>query len=107
MTSLLKKMMILCKKLKRSRKRWLSCREKVQSSQDNHEPMVKKLEKRIIVTRSISQQSHKINDHKIEDKMKLDHIKRYKCSHMGHYASMCSFKQEDIPNQSKRQRSIA
>jgi hypothetical protein len=85
----------------------LKGKEKVQPSQDNHEPVVKKLEKRIIVTRSISQQSHKINDHKIEDKMKLDHIRCYKCSHMGHYASMCSFKQEDNSNQSKRQRSIA
>jgi hypothetical protein len=26
---------------------------------------------------------------------------------MGHYASMCSFKEEDNPNQSKRQRSLA
>jgi hypothetical protein len=26
---------------------------------------------------------------------------------MGHYASMCSFKEEDSPNQSKRQRSLA
>jgi hypothetical protein len=85
----------------------LKRKEKVQPSQDNREPMVKKLEKRTIVTRSISQQSHKINDHKIEDKMKLDHIKCYKCSHMGHYASMCSFKQEDNSNQSKRQRSLA
>jgi hypothetical protein len=49
----------------------LKIKEKVQPSQDNREPMVKKLEKRIIVTRSISQQNHKINDHKIEDKMKL------------------------------------
>jgi hypothetical protein len=85
----------------------LKGKEKVQPSQDNREPMVKKLEKRIIVTRSISQQRHKINDHKIEDKEKLDHIKCYKCSHMGHYASTCSFKQEDNSNQSKRQRSLA
>jgi phage shock protein A len=85
----------------------LKGKEKVQPSQDNCEPMVKKLEKRIIITRSISQQSYKINDHNISNKKKLDPIKCYKCSHMGHYASMCSFKEEDNPNQSKRQRSIA
>jgi hypothetical protein len=85
----------------------LKGKEKVQPSQDNREPMVKKLEKKIIVTRSIFQQSHKINDHKISDKMKLDHIKCCKCSHMGHYATMCSFKQEDNSNQSKRQISLA
>jgi hypothetical protein len=85
----------------------LKRKEKVQPSQDNREPIVKKLEKRIVVTRSISQQSNKINDHKIEDKMKLDHIKCYKCSHMRHYASMCSFKQEDNSNQSKRKKSLA
>jgi cell division protein FtsB len=33
----------------------LKGKEKVQPSQDNREPMVKKLEKRIIVTQSISQ----------------------------------------------------
>jgi hypothetical protein len=82
-------------------------KEKAQPSQDNREPMVKKLEKRIIVTRSISQQSHKISVHKISNKKKLDHIKCYKCSHMGHYASMCSFKKEDNSNQSKRQTSLA
>jgi hypothetical protein len=85
----------------------LKGKEKVQPSQYNREPMVKKLEKRTIITRSISQQNLKINDHKTNDKEKLDHIKCYKCSHMGHYASMCSFKQEDNPNQSKRQRSLA
>jgi hypothetical protein len=46
----------------------LKRKEKVQPSQDNCEPMVKKFEKRIIVTRSISQQSHKVNDHKISNK---------------------------------------
>jgi hypothetical protein len=35
----------------------LKGKEKVQPSQDNREPMVNKLEKRIIVTRSISQQT--------------------------------------------------
>jgi hypothetical protein len=80
----------------------LKGKEKVEPSQDNCEPMVKKLEKRTIITRSISQQSLKINDHKTNDKEKLNHIKCYNCSHMGHYASMCLFKEEDNPNQSKR-----
>jgi hypothetical protein len=71
----------------------LNGKEKVQPSQDNREPMVKKLEKRKIVTRSISQQSLKINDHKTNDKEKLDHIKCHK--------------EENNPNLSKRQRSLA
>jgi hypothetical protein len=85
----------------------LKGKEKVLPSQDNREPMMKKLEKRIIVTRSISQQSHKINYYKTNNKNKLDHIKCYKCSHMRHYASMCSLKEEGNPNQSKRQRSLS
>jgi len=85
----------------------LKGKEQVRPSQDNRDPVVKKLEKGSNVTCSVPKSDHKGSKRKTQKKKKLDHIKCFKCSHMGHYASMCSFNQEGNSNQSKRQRSIS
>ena len=78
-----------------------------QPSQDNHDDMVKKIEKGSILQSSCNNSTKIITRQKQDNKKrKLDHIKCFKCSHMGHYASMCSFKEHDKSNQSKRQRSL-
>ncbi|PUZ51049.1 hypothetical protein GQ55_6G138700 [Panicum hallii var. hallii] len=60
----------------------------IQPSQDNHETMVKKLEKGSTVQTSCNQ-VHKSNKRKPQAKKKnLDHIKCFKCSNMRHYASI-------------------
>ena len=85
----------------------LKGKEQVRPSQDNRDLVVKKLEKGSNVTCSVPKSDHKDSKRKTQEKKKLDHIKCFKCSHMGHYASMCSFNQEGYSNQSKRQRSIS
>jgi hypothetical protein len=78
----------------------------VQPSQDNRETMVKKLEKGSTVQTSCNQ-VHKSNKRKPQAKKKnLDRIKCFKCSNMGHYASMCLIKLEGQQTLSKRQRSL-
>ena len=70
--------------------------------------MVKKLEKGSILQSSCNNSTKIITRQKQDNKRrKVDYIKCFKCSHMGHYASMCSFKEDDKSNQSKRQRSLA
>ncbi|KAG2641351.1 hypothetical protein PVAP13_2KG177000 [Panicum virgatum] len=64
----------------------------VKPSQDNRETMVKKLEKGSTVQNS---------------KKDLAHVKCFKCSKLGHYASMCSNMQEGQKTLFKRQRSLA
>jgi hypothetical protein len=61
-------------------------------TQDNRDHMVSKLELRITITRSSSQQKYKSPHDKKQEKGKKDlkHIKCFKCSDMGHYAFMCS-----------------
>ena len=79
----------------------------VQSSQDNRETMVKKLEKGSTLQNS-SNQANKSNKSKLQAKKKdLDHIKCFKCSNMGHYASMCSIKVEGQQTLSMRQRGLS
>jgi hypothetical protein len=74
----------------------------VQPSQDNRETMVKKLQKRSTVQSSCNQ-VHKSNKSKLQAKKNnLDHIKCFKCSNMGHYASMCLLKLEGQQTLSKR-----
>ena len=66
----------------------------VQPSQDNHETMVKKLEKESTVQNSCNL-IHKSKESKSQTKKKdLAHVKCFKCSKLGHYASMCSNMQE-------------
>jgi len=79
----------------------------VQPSQDNRETMVKKLEKGSTVQNSCKL-IHKSKESKSQARKKnMDHIKYYKCSNMGHYASVCSIKIEGQQTLSKRQRSLA
>ncbi|RCV20908.1 hypothetical protein SETIT_4G095700v2 [Setaria italica] len=66
-----------------------------QPSQDNHDVMVKKLE------RGSTLQSSCNNG----DKSTIN--KCFECSKMGHFASMCPKKKEDKPALSKRQRSLS
>ena len=79
----------------------------VQPSQDNRETMVKKLEKGSTVQNSCNL-IHKSKESKSQTKKKdLAHVKCFKCSKLGHYASMCSNMQEGQKTLSKRQRSLA
>ncbi|KAG2578061.1 hypothetical protein PVAP13_6NG232200 [Panicum virgatum] len=79
----------------------------VQPFQDNRETMVKKLEKGSTMQNSCKL-IHKSKESKSQArKNNMDHIKCYKCSNMGHYASMCSNMQEGYKTLSKRQRSLA
>jgi hypothetical protein len=74
----------------------------VQPSQDNCETIVKKLEKGSTVQSSCNQ-VHKSNKSKPQAKKKnLDHIKCFKCSNIGIYASMYSIKLEGQQTLSKR-----
>ena len=69
--------------------------------------MVKKLEKGSIVQNSCNL-VYKSREVKPQTKKRnLAHVKCFKCSNMGHYASMCSIKIEGQQTLSKRQRSLA
>ncbi|KAG2637662.1 hypothetical protein PVAP13_2NG531700 [Panicum virgatum] len=59
----------------------------VQSSQDNREAMVKKLEKGSTVQNSCKLIPKSKESKSQARKKNMDHIKCYKCSNMGHYAS--------------------
>jgi hypothetical protein len=74
----------------------------VQPCQDNHDNMVKKLEKGSNRTSSILRSKKQGKNHKAQEikKKELDHIQCFKCSKMGHYASMCS---SQLKNNKKRQ----
>jgi hypothetical protein len=77
----------------------------VQPCQDNRDNMVKKLEKGSNRTSSILRPKKQGKNHKAQEikKKKIDHIQCFKCSKMGHYASMCS---PQLKNNKKRQRKL-
>ncbi|KAG2642766.1 hypothetical protein PVAP13_2KG243900, partial [Panicum virgatum] len=79
----------------------------VQPSQDNRETMVKKLEKGSTVQNSCKLIPKSKESKSQARKKNMDHIKCYKYSNMGHYASVCSIKIEGQQTLSKRQRSLA
>uniref|UniRef100_K3ZLD5 CCHC-type domain-containing protein n=1 Tax=Setaria italica TaxID=4555 RepID=K3ZLD5_SETIT len=79
-----------------------------QPSQDNRDDMVKKLDKGSTLQSSCNHYVKSIRRQKQDNKKKkLDHIKCFKCSKMGHFASMCPMKKENNPALSKRQRILS
>jgi hypothetical protein len=70
----------------------LKGKSQVQPCQDNRDNMVKKLEKGSNRTSSTFRPKKQGKNHKAQKikKKELDHIQCFKCSKMGHYASMCS-----------------
>jgi hypothetical protein len=83
----------------------LKGKSQVQPCQDNRDNMVKKLEKGSSRISSTLRPKKQGNNHKAQEikKKELDHIQCFKCSKMGHYASMC-FPQ--LKDNKKRQRKL-
>ena len=75
-------------------------------SQDNHDPVVKKLEMGSNFTSSASQQGKKSIKHKIPRKKTLEHIKCFKCLEKGHYARYCQIKSEEEAQLSRNQKKL-
>jgi hypothetical protein len=88
----------------------LKCKGHVQLSQDNHDHMVKKLEKGSTVTcAKLPQINLKISYQKF-DKPKINkkaHVKCFECSILGHFSSKCPNKKSDQAKPSRRQRSLS
>jgi hypothetical protein len=82
----------------------------VQSSQDNHDHMVKKLEKVSTMTcAKLSQINLKTFYQKV-DKTKIKkktHVKCFECSTLGHFSSKCPNKKNVQAKLSRRQRSLS
>ncbi|RCV16845.1 hypothetical protein SETIT_3G171100v2 [Setaria italica] len=79
-------------------------KSQVQPSQDNHEDMVKKLEKGSTDTCSTPQLHLKNNKSKIQEENNFKHIKCFNCSKMGHFASTCPNKLKEKKTFSNKQR---
>jgi hypothetical protein len=77
----------------------------VQPSQDNHDHMVKKLEKGLTVTCvklpliNFKTSYQKIDKHKIKKKA---HVKCFECSTLEHFSSECPNKRNDQAKTSRR-----
>jgi hypothetical protein len=82
----------------------------MQPSQDNHNHMVKKLEKRSTVTCvklpriNLKTSYQKFDKPKIKKKA---HVKRFECSTLEHFSSKCPNKKNDRVKLSRRQRSLS
>jgi hypothetical protein len=82
----------------------------VQQSQDNHDHMVKKLEKGSIITcGKLAQINLKTSYQKIDKTniRKKAHVKCFECSTLGHFSSECPNKKIDQAKLSRRQRSLS
>jgi hypothetical protein len=82
----------------------------VQSSQDNRNHMVKKLEKgSTVICAKLPQINLKTSYQKV-DKTKINkkaHAKCFECSTLGHFSSECPNKENDQAKLSRRQRSLS
>jgi hypothetical protein len=82
----------------------------VQPSQDNHNHMVKKLEKGSTITCAkfsqinLRKSYQKMGEPKIKKKA---HVKLFECSTLGHLSTECPNKKSDQPKLSRRQRSLS
>jgi hypothetical protein len=82
----------------------------VQQSQDNHDHMVKKLEKGSTVTCAKLPQIKLKTSYQKVDKTKINkkaHVKCFECSTLGHFSSECPNKKSDQAKPSRRQRSLS
>jgi hypothetical protein len=82
----------------------------VQPSQDNHDHMVKKLEKGSTATSTKLAQINLKTSYQKDDKTnikKKSYVKCFKCSTLGHFSSECPNKKNDQAKSSRRQRSLS
>jgi hypothetical protein len=82
----------------------------VQPSQDNHDHMVKKLEKGSTVICAKLPQINLKTSYQIVDKAKIKkkaHVKCFECSTLGHFPSECPNKENDQAKLSRRQKSLS
>jgi hypothetical protein len=82
----------------------------VQSSEDNRDHMVKKLEKGSIVTCTKLPQINLKTSYQKVDKLKIKkkvHVKCFECSTLGHLSSECPNKKSDQAKPTRRQRSLS
>jgi hypothetical protein len=82
----------------------------MQPSQDNRDHMMKKLEKRSIVTCAKLPQINLKTYYQKVDKPKIKkkaHVKCFECSTLGHFSSECFNKKSDQSKSSRRQRSLS
>ena len=84
----------------------LKSKGSVRPSQDNHDPVVKKLEMGSNVTSSAHQQGQKRIKHKILWKKCLEHIKCFKCLEKGHYARNCQIMSDKEAQLSRNQKKL-
>jgi hypothetical protein len=82
----------------------------VQSSQDNRDHMVKKLEKGSTITCAKLPQINLKTSYQKVDKLKIKkkaHVKCSECSTLGHFSSECPNRKSDQAKSSRRQRSLS
>jgi hypothetical protein len=82
----------------------------VQPSQDNHDYLVKMLEKGSTVTCAKLPQINLKKSYQKREKPKIkkkSHVKCFECSTLGHFSSKCPNKENDQAKPSGRQRSLS